>query len=83
MEGAINNIVEEYGNKYLILEENIENNWPIKFIEVDQDINFDKSNYSGREIISKVLPPINLIGRKAKFYKEQFSGFIDYNPKDS
>ena len=52
-------------------------------IEVGEDINFGKTEFTGREIISKILPPVNLINKKAKYYKEPFAGFINYNPKNT
>lgn len=38
----------------------------------------DKSNYNSRELISKLLPPINFT-KKAGFYNPDYADFIDYN----
>jgi len=44
-----------------------------RFTELDSS----KTEYSGREIISLLLPEINF-SKKAAFYKSEYSGFIDY-----
>ena len=42
----------------------------------------DKKEYSGRDLISKLLPEINFT-KKASFYKPEYSGFIKYNPDET
>lgn len=49
-------------------------NYLHKFKELDTS----KKQYSGREIISLLLPEINF-SKKAAFYKQEYSGFINYN----
>ena len=41
-----------------------------------------KTEYSGREIISLLLPEINF-SKKATFYKPEYSGFIDYKKDET
>ena len=48
-------------------------NYLHKFKELDPT----KTEYSGREIVSLLLPEINF-SKKATFYKPEYSGFIDY-----
>lgn len=48
----------------------------------ERNISFDKQMYSSRDIISKILPPINLTGKKPKIYKEAYAPHIHYNPED-
>lgn len=43
---------------------------------------FDKSTYTNREVISMLLPKINLVGRTPSFYKDQYQLFLKYNPED-
>lgn len=43
---------------------------------------FNKPEYDSREIISKVLPPINY-KRKAGFFKPEYSAYIQYDPMDT
>lgn len=38
----------------------------------------DKSNYNSRELVSKLLPPINF-NKKAGFYNPDYADFIKYN----
>jgi DNA-directed RNA polymerase beta' subunit len=42
----------------------------------------NKKLFTGRDIVSLVLPPIN-ITKKPKFYNESFEPFIDYSPEDT
>lgn len=42
---------------------------------------FNNRNYSNRELISKLLPPINYI-KKAGFYNPDYVDFIKYDPED-
>lgn len=43
---------------------------------------FDKSTYTNRELISMLLPKINLANKTPSFYKEQYELFLKYNPED-
>jgi DNA-directed RNA polymerase beta' subunit len=56
------------------------------FSQIDRgltnEITFDKKMYSGRDLISKVLPAINYPAKKAKIYMEQFAAYIKYDPLD-
>lgn len=44
---------------------------------------FNKSTYTNREIISKLLPKINLANKTPSFYKEQYEQFLKYKPEDT
>lgn len=48
----------------------------------NKDLRFNKRQYSSREIISRVLPEINLVGKSPKYYRKQYAPYMDYNPKD-
>ncbi len=43
---------------------------------------FDKPRYTNRELISMLLPKINLANKSPSFYKEQYVPFLKYNPED-
>ena len=43
---------------------------------------FEKKEYEGREIISLLLPEINISSRNAEIYKPQFAEALKYHPKD-
>jgi DNA-directed RNA polymerase II subunit RPB1 len=45
------------------------------------DYNFNKPLYTNRELVSKLLPPINL-ERSPSIYKPQYASIIKYNPAD-
>lgn len=47
-------------------------------------INFDFTGkkFTNREVISRLLPEINLSGKQPSMYKEQYASFIKYNPAD-
>lgn len=67
---------------------------PAEFPEETFDFNKFQDNkslgsrkfYTGREIISKILPKVNLKGKKPKFYMEQFESHLKagakYDPND-
>lgn len=44
---------------------------------------FDKPHYTGRQLISKVLPKINYPRRASTFYNEKFIGLIKYDPDET
>ena len=46
------------------------------------NLEFTKSKYTNRELVSKLLPEINLSGKEPSFYKPQYSTFIKYKPQD-
>ena len=53
------------------------------------DISTDGINYTfagktftNRELVSRLLPEINLSGKHPSMYKEQYANFIKYNPND-
>jgi DNA-directed RNA polymerase II subunit RPB1 len=46
------------------------------------EINFNKVNYTGREIIGRFLPKINYPKRSPKMYKESYAPFIKYDPEE-
>jgi DNA-directed RNA polymerase beta' subunit len=41
----------------------------------------EKNNYNSRELVSKLLPPVNY-NKKAGFYNSDYSDFIKYDPND-
>lgn len=43
---------------------------------------FNKDVYSSREIVSRLLPKINLIGKEPAFYKPAYAPLLNYNPND-
>jgi DNA-directed RNA polymerase II subunit RPB1 len=53
-------------------------NYLHRFKELDPT----KKEYSGREIVSLLLPEINF-SKKATFFKPEYSGFIDYNKDET
>ena len=53
-------------------------NYLHRFKELDPT----KTEYTGREIISLLLPEINF-SKKASFYKPEYSGFIDYKKDET
>ncbi len=53
-------------------------NYLHRFKELDPT----KTEFSGRDIISLLLPEINF-SKKAAFYKPEYSGFIDYKPDET
>ena len=46
------------------------------------DFNFTKKTYTNRELISKLLPKINIIGKTPTIYKSSYASLLKYNPKD-
>jgi DNA-directed RNA polymerase II subunit RPB1 len=48
---------------------------------VDVPIAFDSRTYTNRDMVSMLLPYINL-ERKPKIYMEQFAAFLNYDPQD-
>lgn len=52
--------------------------------QVRRKVKFDKDMYSGREIVSMVLPRINYLGKDPSFYKPVYEqkGWIVYEPSD-
>ena len=44
--------------------------------------NFNKTTYSNREIVSKLLPKINLIGKEPNMFKSAYIPLLKYNPED-
>lgn len=47
-----------------------------------RDINFTKESYLGRELVSMLLPRMNLSKRKPAMYMPQYAAFIKYHPED-
>ncbi len=47
-----------------------------------RNVCFDKEFYTGRELISMIIPQINLIGSRPTFYMPQFAAYVNYNPND-
>lgn len=47
-----------------------------------KELDSSKTEYSGREIISLLLPEMNF-SKKASFYKPEYSGFIDYKKDET
>jgi len=43
---------------------------------------FSKKMYTNREMVSLLLPHINVIGREPTFFKSNLAAFIKYNPED-
>lgn len=52
------------------------------FLHRFKELDTSKDTFSGREIISLLLPEINFT-KKAAFYKPEYSGFIDYKPDET
>ncbi len=44
--------------------------------------NFTEKNYSNRQLVSRLLPEINLSGKEPSMYKQQYAAFLKYNPAD-
>lgn len=51
------------------------------FKNIPNDIKFTKDEYTGREILSMILPNVNY-NNKAKFYNPGFANILDYKPGD-
>ncbi len=43
---------------------------------------FQGKEFSNRELVSLILPEINMSGKTPSMYKEQYANFIKYNPMD-
>lgn len=43
---------------------------------------FNEKSYTNRQLVSMLLPKINLTGKSPSFYKSQYVNFIKYNPED-
>ena len=48
----------------------------------ERNVIFDKQNYTSREVISKILPKVNLTGKKPSYYMQQYTPYISYNPQN-
>lgn len=46
------------------------------------DFDFTKEFFSNRELVSRLLPKINMLGRKPKMYIESYAGMLNYHPDD-
>lgn len=46
------------------------------------DMNFTQKQYHSRELVSRMLPKINMVGTKPSFYRPEYAGLLKYNPKD-
>ncbi len=72
-----NTKVDRYQAMQLLSQVKYEN-YLHRFKELDPS----KKTYSGRDIISLLLPEINF-SKKATFYKPEYAGFIDYNKDET
>ena len=52
-----------------------------KYFGLDNVKKIKKEFYTGREVLSLILPRIN-IERKGLYYKKEFASFLQYDPKD-
>ncbi len=43
---------------------------------------FAGKTFTNRELVSRLLPEINLSGKQPSMYKDQYASFIKYNPND-
>ena len=48
----------------------------------ERNVIFDKQKYTSREVMSKILPKVNLTGKKPSYYMQQYTPYINYNPKN-
>lgn len=48
----------------------------------DLNYNFSGKSFTNRELVSRLLPEINLSGKNPSMYKEQYASFLKYNPQD-
>ncbi len=48
----------------------------------ERHVIFEKQNYTSQEVISKIIPKVNLSGKKPTIYREEFAPYVYYNPKD-
>lgn len=46
------------------------------------DYKFTKKNYNNRELVSRLLPEINVNDKHPSIYKEEYASLLKYNPKD-
>jgi DNA-directed RNA polymerase beta' subunit len=44
--------------------------------------NFTEKTYTNRQLVSRLLPKINVSNKTPSMYKEQYANFIKYNPND-
>ena len=51
-------------------------------IKTIPDINFKKTNMSGRDLIGHFLPKINYPKRAPKMYKESYAPYVKYDPEE-
>ncbi len=53
------------------------------FSNVDlSNVVFDKKSYTSRDIVSMILPQINVRKKKPTFYMPQYAGMLKYRPED-
>jgi DNA-directed RNA polymerase beta' subunit len=43
---------------------------------------FKEKSYTNRQLVSRLLPEINMSGKEPSMYKEQYATFLKYNPND-
>jgi len=48
----------------------------------ERSVVFNKVKYSSRDLISMILPNINMSNRTPNIYKESYEAYIPYNPED-
>jgi DNA-directed RNA polymerase II subunit RPB1 len=51
-------------------------------IQKFKGMNFSQKFYTGKEIVSKIIPNVNLTNAKTTHYKKQYNTLIKYNPDD-
>ena len=49
-----------------------------------KNINYDftESHYTNRQLVSRILPEINVTGKSPSYYQKQFAPLIKYDPED-
>jgi DNA-directed RNA polymerase II subunit RPB1 len=46
------------------------------------NFNFNDKTYTNRQLISRMLPKINILGKTPTSYKKEYASLVKYNPKD-
>jgi DNA-directed RNA polymerase beta' subunit len=46
------------------------------------DYRFDQTSYTNRELVSRLLPKINVINKEPTMYKQAYEKLLKYNPND-
>jgi DNA-directed RNA polymerase II subunit RPB1 len=49
---------------------------------VQGSLNFSEDTYAGKDIVPKIIPPINIVNKKSTLYVPQYEKLVYYHPDD-